>query len=243
MTQPVHHLGDGGKAWSFGQGRSAYHDDRQAERAGGSQFGIRARPTGILGNDDINVVICQQSKIVVEPEGSARNHDGRLRQQGFGRWIDKPQQIVVLRRGFEQMQVLTADRQKDVHGGGRQRLHRVINSLHDVPHVTLFRLPRRAFQRGKGQGQGLASHGGVMTHLRGKGVGGVDDMGDVLVAQIADQARNAAKTADPLGQGLCYGFGCTTGIGKDRVATGRGKCAGQQAGFGGAAQQKDAVHG
>ena len=243
MSQPVHHLGDSGKAWSVGQGGSVDHDDRQAEGARSGQFGIRTRPAGILGDNDIIVVVLQQSQVVGEQEGSAPDHCGALWQQGSARRVDKAQQIVMLRRYAEQMQVLTAYGEEDFHGGRRKIFNSVFNGLHRVPHVTLLRLPGRAFQCRKGQGQNLAGRRGMMAHLGGKRVGGVDDMGNVLVAQVGDQARNAAKAANPLGQGLCHGFGCAAGIGKHRVAARRGKRPGQKTGFGRAAQQKDAVHG
>ena len=72
---------------------------------------------------------------------------------------------------------------------------------------------------------------------------GVDDVGDVLVLQIADQSRHTAKAAHTLGQGLGHRVRRAPGIGKHCIDPGSRQGPGKQAGFGGAAQQKDAVHG
>ncbi len=243
MTKPVHHLRNSGEAGPFGQGRAIDHDDPQAQYAGGGQFGVGPAAAGVFGDDDVNVVILQQREVVGVVERAAGDDGGGLGQQGFARRVDEPQKVVVLRRCGKHVQVLAADGKEDLRRDAGQGFDCILNALHGVPDVALLRLPRGAFKGGKGHGQSLTGGGGMVAHLRGKGMGGVNHMGDFVVCKIGRQAGDTAKAANPLGQGLLYGINGASGIGKDGVDLGRRQGLGQQARLGCAAQQKDAVHG
>ena len=241
MIQPLQDLRHAGKTGPWRQGGSRHHDHRQIQGAGGGQLGLGPDSTGVFGDDDVDAVVAQQSKIAGHVEGTAGDHGGAAGQQGCGRFVDQAQQIVVLRRAGKDANMLAADGQK--HAGGLlwQGLCCVVNVLHLAP--AGFHRPRRAFQGGKGQVQRGASLKGVTAHLGGKGMGGVDHMGDLFVAQPFGQAIHAAKATYALGQGLGHGYCGATGIGKHRVDPGIGQAFGQKARLGGAAEQKDAVHG
>lgn len=244
MTEPRHHVSHRAKAGAFGQGGAIDHDHLKAKAAGRDQFGLRARAARILGDDNLDGMIAQQGKVILHLERSTGVDDLCVRQGlGFGLLVNQTQQIVVLRPDHKAGQVLASDGQKDPGrvlrqggcSGGQVGDH--------GPMVAGLRLPRGALKSREGQVKVVARGGGVVAHLGRKGMRGVDDMGDVLVAQISDQARYAAKAADAQGQGLGYRVGRTPGIGKDRVNPGFGKGTGQEARLGRAAEQKDALHG
>ena len=243
MTKPMQDPGHRGESESWGRVGAIDHDNRHSKCARGGQFGIGATAAGVLGDDEGDTMIAQQGEVIGRFK-RATGDDGRRKRKDRRRgWINEAQQVVVMRGGGEQRQGLATDGEEDAGGGQGQVVYRFFKALHDGPFVALLRLPDRTLKGGEGQGKGHTCGSSVMAHLRGEGMGCVDHMRDLLVGQISNQALYAAKAADPLGQGLRHGVGGATRIGKDSVDPSRGKGTGQQAGFGCAAEQKDALHG
>ena len=85
--------------------------------------------------------------------------------------------------------------------------------------------------------------GGGGAHLGGEGVGGVDDVGDGLGAQVGDQSCNATEAAYALRQGLLHRVFGSTSVRENACNTMIYQSFGEQRGFGGAAKEKDAGHG
>lgn len=243
MTQPAHHLACGGETGPLRQRRAVDHDNLHPKPARRCQFGVSPTTARVFGHDHVDPVILQQRKVIRLMKRTTGNDGRGIGQNLRPRRIDKAQQIPVLRGCGEQLQVLATDGQKDVRRRQRQGFDRILKALHMGPDVTGLRLPGRALQCHKGQTKGLAGLRRMMAHLRGKRVGGVDHMGDLVVGKVGDQPVNPAKTANPLGQGLCHRISRAPGIGKNSVNLRPGQGLGQQARLGCAAQQKDAVHG
>ena len=243
MTKPMQDPGHRGESESWGRVGAIDHEDRHPKCARSGQFGIGATAAAVLGDDEVDTMVAEQGEVIFRFKRATGYDDRRTRKDRRRGWINEAQQVVVMRGGGEQRQGLATDGEKDAGGGQGQVVYRFFNALHDGPFVALLRLPGRTLKGGEGQGKGHTCGSSVMAHLRGEGMGGVDHMRDLVVSQIGDQAMYAAKAADPLGQGLRHGVGGATRIGKDRVDPSRGKSTGQQAGFGCAAEQKDALHG
>ena len=244
MTKPCHHLCHGSAYGSCGQGLPVDHDDRQAQQPRRVDLGAGPRTTGILGDNDLDLVLAQQVHIIFQPERPAGYDDFGIGQRQRRRWrIDKAQQIMVLRGAGEVVKVLASDGKKDPRPGRWLGTCGGLDVRHSDPVVLRPRRPGRTLQ---GHQVNMAARGrinGIAAHLRGKGMGCVHDMGDPFGCQIVAQTFHAAKAANPLGQGLQKRLRRAPGIGKDRVKAGLRQGARQKAGFRGSAQQKDACHG
>ncbi len=240
MTQPRQHLRHRCHDMPGRQGWSIDHNDRNSQGAGGQNFGLRPRAACVFGDDVGDAVIAQQGGVMGHIKGTARDDRGGLRQDKRGRWINKAQQVMVLGLGGKGLKVLLADSEEHVcrgigqggHGGG---------DIGDLgPDITRRRVPRRAFQ---GEELHTASKAGIdrMTaHLCCKGVGGVDDMGDIVGLHIATKPRHTAKATDARGQRLGYRVGRAPGIGKHGVDARGGKGGGKAACLGRSPQQEKA---
>ncbi len=243
MSEPIHHFGDRGQGQPGGQGGAADHHHRQSKLARGIDLGARALTAGILGDDDVNMVLAEQRDITFDPERSAINHNFSFRQaQSCCRRIDQAQEVVVLRRAGEGAQGLTTDSQEYSLRLRRQGQRCRCFVGNDGPAVARFRAPRRAFERCQWHANRGAGFDGVAAHLGGKGVSGVDHLGDHFGAQIGHKTLHPAKAAGPPGQGLRRRFSGATGIRIDGIHSRSGQCLRHQVGLGGAAQQKDACH-
>ncbi len=244
MIEPLHRICHCTGNVSFRQGGAVDQYDRQIKRPRRIQLGPRAHAACIFRHDMRDAMGLNQGEIILKGKRSARDD-----RYGIGHWqavrrrINQAQQIMMLWPFGKGGQQLLADRQKHAGGriwqgggGGRHIRNR-------LPVITGFGPPWRAFQgdeRDMGKGAGINR---IAAHLRGKGMGGIDHMADLFSDQIIGQARNAAKAAHPQLQGLGNGRGGAAGIGKHSINARFGKGAGHLAGFGRAAQQKDADHG
>jgi hypothetical protein len=91
---------------------------------------------------------------------------------------------------------------------------------------------------------GLRRGGGRMpAHLRGEGMGRIDQMGDAVVANIAHQPVDPAEPADPGRDRLRFGVGHPAGIAQHRRIAARGEQRRERARFGRAAEDEDGRHG
>lgn len=102
-------------------------------------------------------------------------------------------------------------------GRGSQGANGFINTCHALPLVTLNGMPGRPGE-GNGFYAALGRGGYVRAHLRGKGVGGINDMGDALLGHKGGKAANAAETANAGRQRLGFRRGNTA-----RIAENSGK--------------------
>ena len=241
--QPAQHLanlvrrGARGDLWAVNQ------YDRNPQDSSRFQLGFGTRTASVLGDNMGDCVAAQQGQIVGLVERatcSDRRHIGQ--RQRFHRRIDQPQKIMMLRLGGEFGDVQLADREKDPTRGNGQGVDRAGDIGYVPPIVTRLGNPGRALKRAKGRACGSAGGNCVRAHLRGKGMGRVDQMCNPFGGYIVDQSLNAAKPADPRWQWLGNRRIGAPGIGKDGIDTGIGQGAGKARRFGGSAQKKDAVH-
>lgn len=242
--QPCHDLRHGCRAGAGRYGGAVDHYDRDLQAAGGVEFGARARAACVLGDDMGDAVIAQKGGVGGFGERAFGEDDRRVGQgkRGFG-FVHQSQQIVVLRFGGKGVQGLLADGQKHAGGTGGKRDCRLIGVGNMGPAVGIGGGPRRAFKGDERGFRGRAGGDSIGADAGGKGVGGVDHMGDPFGFDITGKAFGAAEASGSGGQGLGYGGVGASGVGKDGIYACGGKFAGQKAGFGGAAEKKDARHG
>ena len=243
MTEPAHHPIGIGKNLPWRQLWPINQDHWNLQGSGRRQLGFGPGTPCVFGDDRGDAVIFQKSQVVSLGKRSTGD-DGMGVGQGqrCSRHVDQTKQIEVPGLGGELRQILFADGQKHPLWRIGQGCHGCINIGGELPVVAGLRRPWRAFQRTKRRSAGQTCGNGIAAHPGGKGMGCIDNMGDLFGLDIGDQPFNASKPADPLRQGLgkrAYGAPC---VGKNRPYPGRSKGAGQLRGFGGSAQQKDAYH-
>ena len=243
MRQPGHNLCYTAQNGPHGHLRSADQDDRQAKAARGSEFGRGAHAAGVLRDHMGDAMALHQCGVIHRIKRAAGYLDRGVRQrQRRLRFIDQPQQVVVLGFGRELGEVLFTDSQKHLRRGLGQSVDGFTNSPDVNPSVTLARLPGRAFKGAEVHARCFASLHCIGAHLRCERVGCIDDMGDGFGFQIGCKPVHAAKAANTGGQRLADRLGRAAGIRKHRIRAGFGERLGERRSLAGAAQKKDACH-
>lgn len=244
MIEPVHHVVGRVEFGARGQGGAVDHQHRQVELAGGDDLGLRARAACIFGDHKVYGVGLHQFTVAFERKRPAIDDQAVVGEPGrFRRRVDETQQIVMLRLGGKGIHMHPPQRQHDAARRTGQRCDRACDVGHMGPAIAFFSAPRRARQgdmRDARQARGLDRMG---AHRRGKGVGGVDQMGDAMAKQIIDQPGHASKATDAHGNGLAHRLVRAPGIAERRRDTLIRQQAGQRARLRCAAQQQDVVHG
>lgn len=229
--------------WPVGHTGALDQDDGQRQGAGGIQLGACAAAAGVFGDDMGDAVGLQQVKIALQRKGATGDQGCGVAQGQGGGMIDQPQKVMMLGLCGEVFQVLPPDGQEHpgwVIGQGRDSAGHVGRVL---PLVALCGLPRGAFKgdkRGLGLGRGLHR---VVAHLGSEGVGGVDQVGHGVLAQVVHQPRHPAKAAGALRQGLTDGRLGAACVRENRVNSLISQGFRQIRCLGCAAKQKDAGHG
>lgn len=220
------------------------HYHRQPQLAGRIKLGARPTATGILAKKQVDAVLAHHVQVSSNGKRTAIDDHVMMRQQRriHGR-IHQAQNVVVLGLRGESQQILTPDGQKDAPRGTFKRNQGSIKIRDPRPAVTRAGPPWRAGE----DGQRHASHarGGDRVGADGcsKGMGGVDQMGNALPAEIRGQPGGTAKATDTHRQRLRAWPGHPPGIAEHCRNAGIRECLRQRAGLGGAAKNKDVGHG
>lgn len=244
MIEPFQHLGHttGHNARRYPWSRD--QDDLQTERPCRQYLGFRAGTAGIFGNDRLDFVDPQQSAVGGNIERPACDDQRGLRQwQRRFRRIDQPHQIVVLRLAGEIGKMQPSYSQKHPLRRTGQRLRGCRDVGHFEPAILGLCPPFGPDERQQWRaGFGCGLHG-MQAYLRGERVGGIDQMGHCVFAQIVRKARHAPKAANPDRHRLRARVGDTSGIGQDRSHAAFGDSSRQGRGFGCAAENQEFGHG
>lgn len=242
MSQPVQNLCDIRQFGPLRQGRTVDHQHRHAQRPRRVQLGARAGSACVLGHHQLNAMLLHQRAVVGLGERPTRDNHVAMRQRQAIRFIDKPQQIVVLGLGSKVLEVHPTHGQKDALRGTGQRSNRAIDIRNVVPLISVLNLPCRAGQRGQGHVGFATCSNSVSAHLRGKGMGGIDDMGHFVVSQITCKPFGAAKPSDAHRQGLRARVINAPGVGIDGRNTLFGHGFGQRVSLGRTAKDQEVCH-
>lgn len=243
MRQPVHHLRRIAENQPWRKCRTINHDDRNLQDSSRSQLGNSARSARIFCDDPVYAMTFQQGEVLDFGKGAARYYGENIRQRQRRVWrIHKAQQIVMLGFGGKGPKVLLANGQKDTRRGIRQRHDGSVDIGYVMPVIGRFCHPWGTLQCAKRRVRSRTSRDGILTHLRGEGMGSVDNMGDVRGLQVICQTFSAAKSSDSGSKRLGeWRFGAAR-IGKHRIDTSLRQHAGKGRRLGGSTQQKDACH-
>lgn len=186
---------------------AAQQNHRDMRRAGCGDFAIGCRAAGILGYQNVDMFGVEQRGFFGLREWSA-GQDQAMRNPGFGklsqsgRRINGSDEIKMVRRTDKLCQFQPAVGEKNALGSRwqcRDSCRHRTNLLPQVAWLLLPRGPRQLNQRNLGLRTRKSS---VTRHLTGKGMGCINDGGDVLNFEIGHQAFNAAKTAGAKWHGL-----------------------------------------
>lgn len=194
-----------GKFVAFGLRWSLYHKDRQSKRAGGLQLGIGPGAAGILRHDQVNAVRFHKRAVGGLGKGATVNNNIGLRQGQwcFGR-IDKAQKIAVLRVRGELGQMHAPDGEHDVFCGSRQGRNGRCDVWHVGPIIAGTGDPRRARERDHWRAGSRCGGDGIVAHHAGERMRGVDEVRDLVRAQVVREAVHPAEAPHALGQRLAH---------------------------------------
>ncbi len=204
--EPVQHLIRRGAFGAWRQVRTVDHQNRNVQRAGRMDFGNRPLPAGIFADQQLDPLILEEFQIVFQRKGAACHGDRVMwhQRRHVGR-INDAQNVVMLRLGRESVHVQAPKGQHDALCGSRQSGNRAVDIRHMFPTVQRVSLPRWSGKRRKGRVCLGAGFVGVPAHLRGKGMGGVDHMGEGVLPDVGRQAFWAAKAPFAGRQRLRFG--------------------------------------
>ncbi len=243
MTEPLHDLGHAFHPQPVGQLRPLDHDHGQSQFARGIDLGARTPSPGVPGNDPLDTSRADQLQLTREFEWSARHDYIRLaqRQLTVGS-IDQSQCIDVLRFGTESADVLPPNCEKNPGARIGQSCNSRRNIGHLDPLVAGGLTPRRAFKGDQRRFGDSTGSNRVATDLDCERVRRIDDMRDVLIAEIVSQSARAAEAADTNRHRLAGGNARAAAIGIDRVTSGPRQRIGKRMGITCSAQNKGACH-
>lgn len=240
MMEPVQHIVHMMHRERAGGGRPVDHQYGKAEAACGDKLGLRARAPGILADDKVDAVIVQQPHVALDGERPPIDDQDVVGQRWRAvRCIDETQQIVVpgLRgKGFDmhapKREHYPARRAGEGADGGR-------DVRHPLPPVAGLRRPGAPGQGQQRRAGLLRGSNGIGTHDGGKRMGGIHQMRDPLIPDVARQPFDPAETADAHRNRLYLRVGDAAGIAERGGKAARGQSRGQRARFGGAAKDQD----
>ena len=223
--------------------RPVDHNDRQLQGAGGIKFRARTGSTRVFGDNLADPLALKECQIAFKGKRATGDDGLGIGQGQRARWVDKAQNVMMLGLYGELFKLQATDGEKDSGRRIGQSVNRRRHIGHATPEVVGGRNPWCTLQRQQRQTGDFGGLNGMAAHLSRKRVGRVDNMADGLGVQIAHQALDPAKAADPLGQGLDAGrFGapCVRENARNPLIVQGYR---QVGGFGRTSQNKDAGHG
>ena len=177
-----------------------YHLD--AERVCGRDLGVGSGATGILADDDIDLVLPQQAGFIALVERSAREDVAAVRHiERRNDRVDATDQIGMLWRRRELAGFLPPDRQEHTARSLAQRTDCARDIGHGKPSVSFLPLPTRT---AKCEDRRPGTFGGfsrIGRNLVREGVRGIDQQIHPFVSQVTNESIDAAKAADSRRQG------------------------------------------
>ncbi len=202
MRQPVQDLRDICQLGPLRQGWTVYHQNRQAQRPGGIQFGPGACATRILGYNQLRMVTFHQGPVLFNRKRAPRNDHIAFRKRQCVRIVYKPQKIVMLRLGCEVMKMHAANCQEDAAGWTSQSFNRSFNIRYVLPVISVLRDPGRPGQSGQGRCSPRTGIHRISAHLCRKGMSRIDNMADAVLVNVPRQSRCTTKPAHAHRHGL-----------------------------------------
>ncbi len=188
------------------------HSHRQAQLTRGFNLGIGAFSARVFRQNTVNLKPLHQGFVIRRGKRPARDDDVVVRKRrGRGWRIDKAQQVEMLRIGREFGQMHPSNGQHHAPGGALQCGTGCGDIRHALPAITGNWRPWCAGQRDQRHASLGTGGNGISAHLRGKRMGGIDNMCDPLILKVTDQTLHPPKPPDPTVNRLTHRAFHTTG--------------------------------
>lgn len=244
MIEPGHDIFDGCRGLAMWHRRPFDHDDWNTELAGGTDFGAGAAAAGIARHEDCDVLFAHQGKIAIQGEWPAGDDNLDVRQRQIGtRLIDEAQQIAVLRLSREGCEMLAANGEENGRRFIRESSDSVFEIRNGSPVVAIDGRPGGADESDQWRCGFGAGDDGILAHGVGEGVGGIDDVGDGLIAQESGEAFRTTVTTGAHGEWLIDGNLSAARIGIDGIKARVGDAVRERVRVTCSAEYEDAGHG
>jgi len=174
------------------------HDDWDLQRPRRRDLAVGLVTAGILGDDDVDLLACEEGCLRLLIEGRAGLDEAHLRRQrDVAGGVDRAREIGVLWRGRERCKLEAANREEDAARCFAEGLGRFEWARDHAPTIAVARFPGRADERSDRDARRVGRHYGVGGDAHREGMGCVDDGVDTLADKIAVEALCAAEAADP----------------------------------------------
>lgn len=242
MMKPSHDACRRMRLATVGKRLPVDHDHGNLQSACCLYLGDGTRSAGVFCNDPLDAMTAHKNDITSLGEGTTRDDDGVVwKERRPFRRINEAQDVVMLRLGRKGIDMLATDREKNALPGTCQRGNCAGDVLRCVPVVSGGGLPGWPCQRDQRNTKLVTRRNSVMAHLRCKGVGRVNDMGDGVFAQVGGKPIDAAEAADPMCDGLLLWSGNAPRIGERCRDASLGHHMREGGCLGGAAQDQEIV--
>jgi hypothetical protein len=173
---------------------------------GRRDFTIARRAAAVLRDDNIDVVLEQQSLLFSFLEGAAAGKIDSLRNlERRVHRIDAANHVAVLRCRLERQQVLSAKRQENATGAWSQHRDGITDTAGGPPSVANLRAPWCAPQRDQRDTRKLRCKRRIGGNLRSIGMCCIHQHDKILGTKIARQSFHPPETANPQGDGMLRG--------------------------------------
>lgn len=241
-AQPIQRSGGSGGHGYIRLLRPAQQQNRQVQLSRRQQLGFGGETTGIFAHHNVNTMLAQQAKFVIEIKRPAFSEPDRLRQRLRHNRINAAHQIKMLWRSGIGRHFQPADGEENPPWRGAQSGDDAGMVIEFTPVIPRSGLPGWAAQSQDRNAADGGRFGGMKRHHAGKRMGGIHQGSDLLRPQPLHQAGNTTKAADAVADASRYlrlpgAAGQRQGGLEKRLI---GQKLYQRAGFAGAAKNEDA---
>ena len=182
------------------------HDDRSMQRMRSNDFRQCPCAACILGHHQLNIMRVHQFQIPFNRERPTIKDNRRVGQRNalLGR-VDETQNVVVLRVWRESAEMHASNGQHYTRRRSVECCNGARNVRYAVPLVPRLRQPRWAFQRDERHTRFGTGRNRIVTHLAGKGMRRVDNMGCGCRTEVIAEPFDASKATNAHRQNLRLG--------------------------------------
>lgn len=177
--------------------RTAKHQHGDFETARCGQFAVSGCSTTVLADNGVDAMLFEQRQFAGFAERAASENTGGMGQieRRLDR-IDAADQVKMLPRRGKDGNLLASEGKEYPARRLAERVHGLFEAGDGQPAVALDRTPWRAFEPDQRYVGHRSRRNGICRDLRGMGMGGVDDGGDVAFVQKGGKAVRAAEAAE-----------------------------------------------
>lgn len=208
MIEPGNNFCDGLNRLSVRQRGTLEQNHWQTQRARSGDLAVAGAAAAVLGDNDIDVVACQQSPIIGLAERTARGEiDGVGNRKRRLDRIDAPHQIDMLGRGGKRLDFFAAHGEKHAARDLSQRLDGLGHISDFDPLVAVGLGPSDTAQRQQRNFGAQSGANGIDGDDGGVRMRGVDQRLDTLLAEILLETFRTTKATNARRDSLAQRIG------------------------------------